>query len=322
MRIVFVGAGGVGGYFGARIAQAGLDVSFLLRPASARALRSSGLKVTSPAGDVHLERPQVLDGATPAPAPDVVFFACKAEQLRAAAEFARPLVGARTVAVPLQNGVEGPAILADILPVGCVVGGVSRIFAERAAPGEIVHSGLATPSITIGERLGGMSPRLGRVVGHLANVPGMRIDQSADIWTAMWQKLVLVCSLGAVGAAARAPLGALLAVPETRAFLTSFAREVAAVARSQEAAVTAGFARSQVERYLSLPAGTTASMHRDLERGAPSELGDQLGSVCRYAESAEVATPLLHAVYAILLPGELRARRKLAYENVPPRTAP
>lgn len=320
MRIVFVGAGAVGGYFGARIAEAGLDVSFLLRPESARVLRSRGLSVRSPQGDVVVPAPNVLDGATGVPPPDVLFFACKAEHVRDAAELARPLMGCGTLAIPLQNGVDAPGTLCEVLDPERVLGGLSRIFAERVSPGKILHLGFR-PSITCGERQGGMSTRVGRVVGALSPVGGMVIDASEDIWTEMWKKLLMVCSVGSVGAVARAPLGVLLGVPETRDLLEAAGEEIGAVARLHGASIPEGFATEQIVRYGKLPPDTTASMHRDLERGDSSELNEQLGAACRYAREAGVPTPILNALYGALLPGELRARGNLAFENVEPRTA-
>lgn len=320
MRAVFVGAGAVGGYFGARMAEAGLDVAFLLRPESARALRESGLAVRSPLGDLHLSSPEVLDPNRRSAVPDVVFFACRAGQVRAAADLAKPLVSARTMAVPLQNGVGAPAALSRVLGADCVVGGLSRIFAERVAPGRIVHMTLR-PSITVGEMRGGRSDRVDRLVSALAPVPGMAIDGSDDIWTAMWTKLLMVCTIGAVGAGARAPVGALLDVPQTRRLLETVGEEIGAVARSEGARIPEGFAGRHVPRYKGLPAQTTASMHRDLERGDPSELGEQVGAICELGERNGVPTPALAALYGVLLPGELRARGRISYRGVGPRSA-
>ena len=319
MKIVFVGAGAVGGYFGGRMAQAGFDVSFFLRPDSAVQLRTRGLRLISPAGDFKLPVPKVIEAGAEAPFPDVLFVACKAEHVRQAAELASYLVGESTVVIPLQNGVDAPATLCQVLPADCVVGGLSRIFAERGAPGEIHHMGLAVPSITCGERDGGRSARLGQIVEGLAAVGGMAIDESPDIWSEMWSKLIMVCSLGAVGTAARAPLGVLLRVPETRSLLEACANEIEVVARACGASIPGGYAPGQLARYRGLPPDTTASMHRDLERGDSSELNEQLGAVLRYGREAGVSMPVLNTLYGALLPGELRARGRLSYGNVQPR---
>ena len=320
MRIAFVGAGAVGGYFGARMAAAGIDVSFLLRPDSARALGRRGLRVQSPLGDVEIARPKVTSDASIGACSDVLFFACKAEHVRGAAEFARPAVRPETLVIPLQNGVDAPQMLEEVLDTGQVFGGLSRIFAERVAAGRIVHMGIL-PSIAVGERRGGISARVRRVTEFLAVVDGMTIDCSADIWSEMWKKLLMVCSLGAVGAVARAPLGVLLDVPESRGLLEATANEIAVVARANGATVENGFARQQIARYRNLSRETTASMHRDLERGEPSELREQLGAARRYGAAMDVPTPTLDTLYGALLPGEKRARGEIDYHNVEPRTA-
>lgn len=320
MRITFVGAGAVGGYFGLRMAEAGLDVSFLLRPQSARVLRSRGFRLRSPQGDFELSAPAVLDGSADVPPPDVLFFACKAEHVRAAAQLARPLAGSNTLAIPLQNGVDAPSMLRRVLGPERVLGGLSRIFAERSSPGRVVHMGLF-PSIACGEYRTGRSDRVERIVRHIQGVGGMSVAGSDDIWTEMWTKLLMVCALGASGAVARAPLGTLLAVPEAHALLVTVAEEIAAVGRAHGAKVPMDFARVQIGRYKNLPPDTTASMHRDLERGEPSEVREQLGAARKYGREASVPTPVLDALYGALLPGELRARGQLAFESVPPRDA-
>lgn len=319
MKILFVGAGAVGGYFGGRMAQAGFDVSFFLRPSSAAQFRARGLRLISPAGDFELPEPKVIEAGAEASSPDVLFVACKAEHVRNAAELASYLVSDSTVVIPLQNGVDAPGTVCRILPPERVVGGLSRIFAERVAPGEIHHMGLAVPSITCGERDGGRSARLGEIVASLAAVKGMAIDETPDIWSEMWKKLIMVCSLGVVGTAARAPLGILLDVPETRALLESCAMEIETVARGSGASIPEGYAVGQFARYAALPADTTASMHRDLERGDTSEFNEQLGAVLRYGREAGVSMPVLDTLHGALLPGELRARGKLSYGSVQPR---
>lgn len=298
--------------------QAGLDVSFFLRPASAVRLRSGGLRLTSPVGNLDWPEPSVISAGEAAPAPDVLFFACKAEHVRAAAHLASYLVDGSTVVIPLQNGVDAPAELRRVLQPGCVTGGLSRIFAERGRLGEIHHMGLMVPSITCGELGGGRSERLGRVVEHLSAVDGMAIDESEDIRSEMWKKLIMVCSLGIVGAAARAPLGTLLSLRETRRLLETCAEEIEAVARARGAAIPRRFSVRQIALYERLPPDTTASMHRDLERGHASELDAQLGAVLSHGRKTGVAMPVLDALYGALLPGELRARGQLSYEGVDP----
>ncbi len=315
MRILVAGAGAVGGYFGARMIEAGLDVTFLLRPQSAKLLREQGIRISSRFGDVSIDHPKAVHADSDYHAPDVVFFASKAEHVSASAAAAARLAGPKTLFVPLQNGVKSPEMLTAVLGPERVLGGLSRIFAERKSPGRIEHTGIL-PSITFGEMAGGVSARASGLEDLLKPAQGMVADASPDVWTEMWTKLVMVCSIGSVGAVSRAPLGVLLAVPETRSLLQAAGEEIAAVGNACRASIPEGLVVKMLARYEKLSPLTTASMHRDLERGEPSELNDQLGTVCRDAREKSVATPVLDALYGALLPGERRARRELDYAGV------
>ena len=149
----------------------------------------------------------------------------------------------------------------------------------------------------------------------------MAIDETPDIWSEMWKKLIMVCSVGVVGATARTTLGILLQVPEARRTLENCAAEIESVARASGAEVPEGYAAGQLALYVRLPSDTTASMQRDLERGDASELNEQLGAVLDYGRQAGVSTPVLEALYGALLPGELRARGQLEYAGVGPRAS-
>lgn len=321
MKIAFVGVGAVGGYFGGRMAEHGLDAVFLARPQTARALREGGLRVESILGDFSIERPNVCADPAAAGPVDVLFLAVKASQVTAAAEFSAPATGKHTTAIPLQNGVDAPRAAAAVLGQERVLGGLSRIFSEKTAPGRIRHSDIR-PSIAFGELAGGISERAARIAEHLEPVAAMDAQASADIVTDMWKKLMLVASLGAAGAAARAPVGIVRSVAETRALLQEAAGEIAAVGRAVGADIPADFAERCLFVFDKLIPETTASMHRDLARGVPSELDEQVGAVIRYGRANAVGTPTLDALHAALLPGELRARGEIGFDDVPAPPSP
>ena len=316
MRIAFVGVGAVGGYFGGRMAEHGLDVVFLARAQTARALRGGGLRVESVLGDFSIARPQVCADPAEAPPADVLFLAVKASQVTAAAAFAAPAMGNDAAAIPLQNGVDAPQAAAAVLGRERVLGGLSRIFSEKIGAGRIRHSDIR-PSIAFGELAGGISERAARIAAHLEPVAAMDAQASADVVTDMWKKLMLVASLGAVGAVARAPVGIVRSVPETRALLQAAAGEIAAVGRAEGADIPPDFPPRCMHVYDKLIPETTASMHRDLARGVPSELQEQVGAVLRRSAANGVAAPTLQALYAALLPGELRARGAIDFSGVP-----
>ncbi len=316
MKIAFVGVGAVGGYFGGRMVERGLDVVFLARPQTARALRDGGLRVASILGDFALAKPNVCSNPADAAPVDVLFLAVKAYQVTAAAAFAAPATGANTTVIPLQNGVDAPKAAAATLGRERVLGGLSRIFSEKIATGRIRHSDIR-PSMAFGEPAGGISARVERIAAHLEPTAAMDVQASADIVTDMWKKLVLVAALGSVGAIARAPVGTVRSIPPLRMLLQSVAGEIAAVGRASGANVPPDFAAGCLKAFDRLIPETTASMHRDLARGLPSELDEQVGAVIRYGDAAGVATPALDTLHAALLPGEMRARGEIDFDDVP-----
>lgn len=307
MKIVFVGVGAVGGYFGGRMVEHGLDVVFLARPPTARILKDEGLHIGSILGDCSIARPNICDDPANAPPADVLFLAVKAYQVTAAASFAAPAVVENTTVIPLQNGVDAPRAAAEAIDEKLILGGLSRIFSEKTAPGKISHSDLR-PSIAFGELRGGISERVERIAAHLEPLTAMDVQVSTDIVTVMWKKLLLVAALGAVGAVTRAPVGVVRSIPSSRMLLQAVIDEIAAVGRANGADLPPAFCSGSIAVYDKLLPETTASMQRDLVRGLPSELEEQIGSVIRYGNSSGVPTPTLDTLHAALLPGEMRAR--------------
>ncbi len=316
MKIAFVGVGAVGGYFGGRMVERGFDVVFLARPRTARALRDGGLHVESILGDFSLAKPNVCSNPADAAPVDVLFLAVKAYQVTSAAAFAVPAAGAHTTVVPLQNGVDAPRDAAAAFGRERVLGGLSRIFSEKVATGRIRHSDIR-PSIAFGEIAGGISERVERIAGRLEPAAAMDVQPSADIVTDMWKKLMLVATLGSVGAVARAPVGVVRSIPSSRMLLQAVAGEIAAVGRARGASIPPDLPAGCLKVFDKLIPETTASMHRDLARGLPSELNEQVGAVIRYGDAAGVETPTLDALHAALLPGELRARGEIGFDDIP-----
>ena len=310
MRIAVIGAGAVGGYFGGRLAQAGHDVSFVARGATLEALQTKGLRVSSVAGDFEIAQPHAVSDPAEIGPVDVVLVAVKAPQVRAVAPTLAPLVSAETVVVPMQNGLESPAMLAAALGADAVVGGLCKIFASQTGPGAIEHVGLE-PTIELGELDASNSERIERIRAAFEPAQGMSTVVPDDIQVAMWQKLLYVEPLGAVGAAARANAGTLRAVPQTRRLIETAMEEIVAVGRKRGVAIDPTLPAQAVRRIDKLPGTATASMHRDIVEGRPSELDLQTGTVVRYAEEAGVDVPVHATLYAALLPSELTAREEL-----------
>lgn len=307
MRIAVFGTGGVGGYFGGRLAEAGEDVRFVARGAHLAALQQRGLRVTSVAGDFVVRPIRASDDPASLGEADVVLVAVKAWQVAEAAEALRPMIGADTFVVPLQNGIEAPDTLAAVLGRWRVLGGLCRIIAYVVEPGHVHHAGVP-PSIAFGELDAATSPRAERLREAFARAPGVRVAVVPDVRAAMWEKFLFIAAVSGVGAISRAPVGILRSEPQTRALLIQALEEIHAVARAHGIALAADAVARTLAFVDTLPADGTVSMQRDLAEGRPSELEAQIGAVVRLGEAGGISVPLHRMVYAALLPLERRAR--------------
>ncbi|HYZ11824.1 MAG TPA: 2-dehydropantoate 2-reductase [Actinomycetota bacterium] len=316
MRFVVFGAGGVGGYLGARLAEAGEDVALIARGEHLRALRRGGLRLRSIAGDVDVDPIEATDDPSALGVADVVIAATKTWQLPEAAGSMPPLVGPHTTVLPVLNGVEAADVLAERLGSDPVVGGLCGMISFVAGPGEIHHVG-AEPWVTLGELDGAVTDRVQRIAGALGRCRGLRADIAEDIQVALWEKFMFITATGGVGAVTRAPMGVFRAVPETRAMLEDAMREVVAVARTRGVEL----ARSVVDQRMAFSDGLephgTASMQRDIMEGKRSELEAWNGAVVRLGEETGVDTPVHRSIYASLLPQERRAQGAMAFPEPP-----
>jgi 2-dehydropantoate 2-reductase len=298
MRIAVMGAGGVGGYFGARLALAGHDVTFIARGAHLAALRERGLRVESPLGSWHLPDLRVTDTPASVGEVDTVLFGVKLWDTETAAEAIRPLVGAQTAVVSFQNGVVKDEILRRVLGPACVMGGVCYIAATIAEPGLIRHTG-TMQKLVFGEYDGSASPRAQAF--HAACVgAGIDAELSPRIAQTVWEKFVFLVGLSGTTAAARVPIGPIRSTPRTRAFLHDVMDEVVQVARAEGVALPADFAAGRLAFCDGLPATMTSSMHNDLERGGRLEVPWLSGDVVARGARLGVATPCNRALFDLL----------------------
>ena len=298
MRIVIMGAGGLGGYFGARLAAAGNDVAFVARGAHLAAIRQDGLRVTSALGDLHLRDVVATDDpASLAPA-DVVIVAVKLWDTETAAAAVKPLVRPGTVVVSFQNGVDKDAVLTRILGRDAVVGGVGQIGVVIASPGVIAHTGTMA-KLLFGEL---DNTRSARVEALLAACKAAGIDAEIpdDINLAIWQKFVLLAGMSGCTASMRSTIGPIRANAQARAFLHDVIREAVAVGRAKGVALADDFAEQRMAFIETLPPQMTASMQGDLARGNRLELPWLSGAVVELGRQVGVPTPLNRAVTAIL----------------------
>jgi 2-dehydropantoate 2-reductase len=312
MRIAIFGSGGVGGYFGGRLAQAGEDVVFIARGNHLKAIQEDGLRVDSIAGDFAVHPAQATNDPTHVGIVDAVIVSVKTWQVPEAAEAMRPMVGDDTFVVPLLNGVEASSQLAQALGDQHVLGGLCRIIAFIAGPGHICHTG-ADPYIAFSEMDDRPSDRVERLRRVFEQARGVTVEIPGDIQVALWRKFLLVAAWSGLGAITRVPIGVFRAQPETRPLLEQAMQEIFDVARAHGVALPPQTVSQSMTFMDGLPPEGTASMQRDLMEGRPSELHSQIGAVVRLGRKGDVRTPLHRFIYHILLPLERKARGELEF---------
>ena len=307
MRIAVMGAGGVGGYFGARLAAAGHDVAFVARGRHLAAMRERGLAVKSANGDVHVARPKVTDApATLGPA-DVVLFAVKLWDTEGAAAAVHPLVAHGGVIVPLQNGVESIERIGAVVGAEHVMGGVAYIAATIGEPGVIRHTGTMA-RLRFGPVQPAQQPAAEALLAACKGA-GIEAELSADIRRALWEKFVFLAAFSGLTSVARQPMGALRGDADLRTALVAAMREAWAVGRARGIALADDFVAQQMEFADGLPAQMQSSMLNDLAAGNRLEAPWLSGALVRMAAESGIAVPVNATLYAALKPHVGGARR-------------
>ena len=298
MKIAIVGSGGVGGYFGARLAASGQDVTFVARGAHLDAMKKNGLKVLSALGDVHLPRVSATDDTKTIGPVDVVVIAVKLWSTEEAAASAKPLIGPNTVAISFQNGVVAVDTLTSILGKKHVMGGVANIAALIEGPGVIRHNGTMA-SLFFGELDGKPSDR-SQAFFEACKKASINTELVADVHFAIWEKFTRLVTMSAMTALTRLPIGPLRADPDTRQLMTQVMSEVVAVGRARGAQFPDGIVETQMAKIDSYPEGMVASMCGDLRRGNRLELPWLSGTVAKLGDELGIPTPVNHFIYAAL----------------------
>ena len=298
MRIVIMGAGGLGSYFGARLAAAGNDVAFIARGAHLTAIREHGLRVESALGNLHLRDVAATDDPGTLSPADVVMIAVKLWDTEAAAEAVRPLVRPGTAVVSFQNGVSKDDVLTSILGREAVIGGVGQIGVVIASPGVIRHTGTMAKLI-FGELDNTRSSRVEALL-DACTAAGIDAEIAENINLAIWQKFAFLVPMSACTASMRSTIGAIRANPQARAFLVDVTREVVAVGRALGVNLADDFVEQRMAFVETLPPQMTASMQGDLARGNRLELPWLSGAVVELGKRTGVPTPLNRAVADIL----------------------
>lgn len=298
MHIAIIGAGGVGGYFGARLAHEGEEVTFIARGAHLAAMREHGLRVRSANGDMSVNPVEATDDAGTVGVVDLVMIAVKLWSTHDAIETARSMMGPKSTVVSFQNGIEAEDALIAAFGRERVLGGVANIAALIETPGLIRHNGTMA-MLQFGELDGTRSPRVQALL-DICKRAGIDAKVPDDINKAIWEKYVFLASLSAMTALTRLPLGPLREDAETRALFRQLAEEVVAVGRAKGIPLADTTAEAMMGRLDGLPGDMVASMLGDLKRGNRLELPWLSGGVVQAGRKAGVPTPAHQFVYTAL----------------------
>lgn len=303
MRVLVVGAGAIGGYFGGRMLEAGRDVTFLVRPKRAGELASAGLVIKSPNGDVTLKMPPTVQADTIKDKFDVVVLSCKAYDLDDAIKSFAPAVGPQTSVIPMLNGMAHLDTLDRAFGRERVLGGLCAIAVTLNEQREVVQL-QPLQTLGFGERDGGTSDRVRAIADAFSVVNGAL--PSENVIQDMWEKWVFLASIAASTSLMRAPIGAIVAAPGGKDFLLGILDECTAVAKAAGHAPGGPFFQRIKGMLTAEGSPGTASMFRDIKAGGKVEADHVIGDMIARADAAKIPVPKLRTAYTHLK----------AYENV------
>jgi 2-dehydropantoate 2-reductase len=306
MRIAVVGAGGVGGGFGADLAKAGADVTFIARGAHLAAMKAHGLKLQGPRGDTHLAPTQATDDPASIGAVDIVLFCVKLWDIESAGAHIKPLIGSHTGVITLQNGIDAHERLLPILGSGAVMGGVAQISASIIAPGVIQQVGTFMRMI-FGELDGKRSERAEAFLA-LCRKAGFEATLSDAILTELWMKFILLASNAGIMSLARQPIGQLRDDPDLQPIFKAAYQEAIDVGRAKGVALPADALERVLEFTGHLPPAMKASMALDLDRGNRLEVPWLSGKVAELGRQFRIPTPTHSMIHAMLKPYAMGAK--------------
>jgi len=299
MRLVIVGAGGTGGYFGAKLARAGEDVTFLARGAHLKAIREHGIRIRSAIEgewQIPVRAVETLDGQ---PSADLVLFCVKSFDTESAAELIKPVIGATTGVLSIQNGVDNEETIGRILGLGHVMGGVAYVFSNIESPGVIVHHQLGR--IVFGEMDGTMSGRA-RAFADACRRAAIPAEIVQDIRTTLSRKYVSIAPIAGATALTRLPVKFIREVPETHRLWQMQVEELLALARRENAGLEPDMMERCAKFLESLAPTNYSSLYQDLAQGKRLELDAMHGYAVRLGQRHNIPIPAMFLVYAALKP--------------------
>jgi 2-dehydropantoate 2-reductase len=307
MKIMIMGSGGVGAYYGGLLAKHGNDVTFIARGAHLEALRKNGLQVKSVHGDFSIVPAQATDNPAEVGHVDLILFCVKTYSTDEAAQAIQPAVGPQTAVISLQNGVDAAERIGGVVGAEHVLGGVAQLSSAIEAPG-VVKQVSQFRRIIFGEFDGNVSERA-RAIESVLKEAEIATEISKDIQKELWTKLVFICAAASLGSLTRLPMGDWRAVPETRDLAVRLMKEVEAVGRAHGVNLDADVVEKSLAFIDAAAPRIKPSMQVDVEAGRQTELEALIGVVGRKGSEKGVPTPTADAVYAALLPVNLKALR-------------
>ena len=302
MKIIVMGTGGVGGYFGARLANAGYDVSFIARGEHLKAIKNNGLKIISELGDMIIHPAKASDNPADFEIADIVLFCVKSYDTESSSNLIKPIVGQNTAVIPFLNGIGHIEIMQKILGKNSVIGGVAAISALISEPGVIQHNS-AMQMLKFGEFNNIISPRI-KAFQEACEKSGINNNIPENIECDIWQKIIMICTLAGANCITRLPLGACRTNPATRNFMKNLAEEAVQVAKAENIILPDNQVEITMKQLDSLPEGMKASTLPALEKGEKLEASALNGAISILGNKHEINTPAHKAVYAALSPHE------------------
>lgn len=307
MKILIYGIGGVGGYFGGKLAKAGNEVTMIARGKHLQAIRENGLEVESINGDFKVFPKLATSDVNEAETPELVILGVKSWQIEAAAQELKPVLGEDTMVLPLQNGANNVEKLLRVLPEKNVLAGLCHIISFVEVPGKIKHPSFE-PQITFGDLNNAKTERILRVQ-ELLEEAGINNTIPEDIQLEIWKKFLYITTVSGIGGLTRVPIDKIRASEYLYDLMRKTAEEIRAVANAKEIPLKDEHVEKAFKMIQNQPEGTTASTQRDIMAGKPSELENFNGYVVKEGEKLKVETPVNRFIYECLLPMEQEARK-------------
>ncbi|HEY9222143.1 MAG TPA: 2-dehydropantoate 2-reductase [Lutibacter sp.] len=306
MNIVIYGTGGVGGYFGARLAQAGNTVTFIARGKHLEAIQKNGLQLKSPKGDYLVFPANATANIADVTDIDLILVCIKTWQLEAAAKEINRVLNEKTMVISLLNGVNNAEVLGSVIEKKHLLGGLCKVVSKIEDFGIINHLSFE-PTIVFGE-LDNVKTERAILLEKVFLNAGFTTKLAENIQTEIWSKFLFISTISAIGALTRATVGELMASPQLKKMMREIADEIVAVAKAKGVYLSETMVEKQFQMIESQPYNTTSSLQRDMMEGKPSELEAQTGTVVKMGLELGILTPVNDFIYYCLLPQEKEAQ--------------